>query len=106
MSDKENSKDQLVVSPEQIEAWKQEHGEIFKVNVEGHIGYLKKPGRKAIGYASTIGTKDPIKFNEIILKACWIAGDEDLLNDDELFMAVGAKLADLIVIKTAELEKL
>ena len=91
---------------DQIESWKAEHGEIFKIAVDGYVGILKKPGRKAIGYASSVGTKDPMKFNEIILKACWIAGDEELMSNDELFMAVGAKLSELIVIKTAELEKL
>ncbi|GEP52379.1 hypothetical protein FNO01nite_30510 [Flavobacterium noncentrifugens] len=94
------------VSQEQIDAWKAEHGEVFRIAVDEHTAYLKKPGRKAIGYASSIGTKDPMKFNEIILKACWLAGDEKLQSDDDLFLACGSKLADLIVIKQATLEKL
>ncbi len=94
------------VSPEQIEVWKAEYKDIFKISVEGRVGYLKKPGRKAIGYASSFGTKDPMKFNEVILNDSWLGGDEELRTDDELFMAVASKLGELVVFKTAELEKL
>ena len=47
-----------------------------------------------------------MKYNEILLNNCWIAGDEEIKKDDALFLGVSAKLADLIEVKEAELKKL
>jgi hypothetical protein len=94
------------VNQEQIDAWKKQHGEVKALIIDGHIGYLKKPDRKTIGYASTVGSKDPIKFNEIILNNCWLGGSEDIKTDDSLFLSAGQVLADLIQVKEAELVNL
>lgn len=97
---------QKEVTPELIEEWKKKHGEIFKISVDGKTCYLKKPSRKALGYASVAGKDNPLKFNEVILKDCWLAGDEEIQTDDTLFLSVSSKLTDLIQIKETELEKL
>lgn len=94
------------VAPEQIEAWKESYKEIFAVTVDNHIAYLKRPDRKSLSYASSIGTKDPIKFNEILLNNCWLGGSEDIKKDDSLFLSASSKLAELLEVKEAELVKL
>lgn len=94
------------VTPEIIEEWKKQFGSVFQVDVDGHIAYLKKPDRKTISMATTIGGKDPIKFSELMLNNCWLAGDDVIKTDDELFLAVAGKLAELIELKEAELKKL
>jgi hypothetical protein len=96
----------VTVTPEQIEEWKKQHKDIFKITVDGRTCYLKKPSRKALGYASVAGKENPLKFNEVILNNCWLGGDEEIKTDDSLFMSVSAKLTALIEIKDAELEKL
>lgn len=93
-------------TPEQIEEWKRKHGDVRAVIVDGHIGYLKKPDRKTLSYASAVGSKDPVKFNEILLGNCWLGGSEDIKTDDALFFGASATLAELIEVKTAELVKL
>lgn len=93
-------------TPEQIEAWKKKHGELKAVKVGGHVAYLKTPDRKAIAYASSVGTKDPLKFNEIILNNCFVGGSEEIKTDDTLFISVCKVLPDLIEIKEAELVNL
>lgn len=93
-------------TPEQIEAWKALHGEIFAITVEDKIGYLRKVDRKTLSFASTIGTKDPMKFNEVILANCWLGGDEELKTNDDYFLAVSGTLSQLIIVKEAELVKL
>lgn len=93
-------------TPEQIEAWKKAHGEISAVTVDGHVGYLKKPDRRTLSYASSVGTKDPVKFNEVLLNNCWLGGSEAIKTDDALFFGVSAVLGELIVVKEAELVKL
>jgi len=91
---------------EQIEEWKKKHGDVFCIKVEDKACYLKKPGRKALGYASVAGKENPLKFNEVILNDSWLAGDEEIKTDDGLFLSISPKLSELIEVKEAELEKL
>lgn len=91
---------------DQINAWKVLHGSIFALKVEDKICYLKKVDRKTLGYATTVGKESPMKFNEIILANCWLGGDDELKTNDDYFLAVSGKLAQLIIIKESELEKL
>ena len=66
--------------------------------------WLKVPGRKVIGMATSLAGKDTVKFGEIIMKNCWLGGDERILNDDELFLSANSILGNIIKIKTAELK--
>jgi len=90
----------------QIKEWKAEYGDIFKIAVEDKIAYLHSPDRKTLSYATSVGGKDPLKFNEIILNNCWLDGDEEIKTKDAYFLAVSGKLADIIQVKEAKLEKL
>jgi hypothetical protein len=91
------------VTPAQIQEWKDKHGQIFGIIVDGHICYLKKPDRKILGFASVAGKTDPMKFNEAMLNNCFIGGSEAIKTDDDLFLAASSKLSDLIQVKEAEL---
>lgn len=91
---------------EQIREWKNKYGSVFELSVDGRRAYLRKPDRKTLSYASTAGQTDPLKFNEVLLKGCWLGGDEEIRTDDELFLAASAKLGELIQVKEAELKKL
>ena len=91
---------------EQIKEWKEKHGQISRITVEDKACYLKTPSRKVLGYASMAGKENPLKFNEEILRDCWLAGDEEIRTDDTLFLSICPKLAELIEVKEAELEKL
>lgn len=94
------------ITDEQIKAWKKQHGDIFKLQIEDKVAYLKKPDRKTMSYATSVAAKDPMKFNEIMLNGCWLAGNEEIKTDDALFLGAAAKIAELIEVKEAELEKL
>ena len=104
----ENEKKQPVgqAAPEQIEAWKRQHGEVFAVTVGDSVCYLKKPSRKALGYASFASKNNPLNFNEVILNDCWLGGDESIKTDDAKFLGVSGVLTELIEVKEAELKKL
>lgn len=95
-----------MVTKEQIQEWKKQYKDVFVISVEDKKVYLRTPDRKTLSYASTLATKDPLKFNEVILDNCWLGGDEEIKTNDELFLAVSSKLPDLIQIKEATLEKL
>lgn len=102
------SKTELIgqATPEQVQEWKDKHGDIFAIKAEEHICYLRRPTRKAISYASVAGKTDPLKFNETLLRECWLGGSEEIRKNDDLFLAASGVLDKIIEIKEAELEKL
>lgn len=105
--DKKNMETKVEKTIEQkIQEWKEKHGDVFQVSVDGHTAYLKKPTRKTLGAAAVIGKADPMKYNEILLANCWLEGDEAIKTDDALFLGVSAQLAEMIEIKEAEIKKL
>ena len=96
---------------EQIKEWKGKHGDVFAIKVDDenegtHVCYLRTPKRKDLSAASVAGKVDPLKFNEVILRQCWLGGDEAIRTDDRLFLAVSGKIPDIIEIGEAELVKL
>ena len=93
-------------TPEQIEAWKRQHGDVYAITVDDGICYLKKPSRKALGYASFASKNNPINFNEVILNDCWLGGDESIRTDDAKFLGISGVIAEIIEVKEAELKKL
>jgi hypothetical protein len=94
------------ITPEQIAEWKAKHGDVWKITVEDKVAFLRSPDRKTLGYASSVGASDPMKFNEILLKNCWLAGDMEIQTNDALFLSASSKLAQLIEIKETEMVKL
>lgn len=56
----------MKLTKEQIDKLKKQHGELFQLNIEGRTAILKKPSRKSLSYATSVASKDPMKFNELI----------------------------------------
>lgn len=97
----------MKVTKEQIEAWKNQHGEISVITVDSDKKcYLKTPSRKAMSYATIVGKTDPVKKMEVLLNDAWLGGDDEIKTDDSLFYSVIPYLDGLINIKEATLEKL
>ncbi len=93
-------------TPEQIEAWKKEHGEIFQVVVEDHLAYFKKPGRKILAYASKALQESSIQYVEELLDNTFVGGSKEVLTNDDYFLAAVQVVDQMLVLKTAELTKL
>ena len=91
---------------EEIDAWKKKHGKIFAIIVGGHICYLRKPSRSELSYAATVSQNNTLKGNEVLMKAMWLGGSQDIQTEDELFFGASAKLAEVIQVKEAELVNL
>jgi len=94
------------ITQAQIDAWKLQHDSVFKIEVDKRVAYLRSPNRKEYEYAAMVGAKSGVKFNEYMLKTCWLGGDMEIQTKDSLFMGVAGKLAAIIDIKEATLEKL
>lgn len=94
------------VTEQQIEGWKKQHGEVYLVEVGGRKAYLRPADRKTISYATAVGAKDPMAFNEALIQNCWLGGDEEIKTVDSLFMGASAVLHELIEVQTASIKKL
>ena len=99
------------VTKEQIAGWKEQHRDVFAIKVEDsegklHVCYLRRPRRRDLSAATVAGQANPLKFNEVIMRQCWLGGDEEIRKDDALFLSASGKLPDLIEVAEAELEKL
>lgn len=77
---------------------------LYLIEVDGKSCILRTPTRQDLSYAAVV--KDPIKLNEVMINQLWVDGDEEIKTDDDLFMAVCAKLEDILRIKEATIKKL
>lgn len=91
---------------DQIAEWKRKYKDIFAIEVEGKRAYLHSPDRNTLSYAATVSKNDPMKFNDAILKGCWIAGDEEIQTEDKLFLGAAAQLDQIIQVAEATIKKL
>lgn len=95
------------VTKKQVQQWKEQYGEIFKITFEdGKEVYLKKPDRKVLSYAMTKMQGNPLGFAEVILSQCHLGGDADVKGNDDYFLGASVQLEGLMEVKTAELKKL
>lgn len=94
------------LSAEQIEAAKQQFGDLFQLTVEDKTCFIHKPTRQIIDLAISSSAKRSSLFEETILRNCWLAGDKEIVENDEYFFAVSKQLDEVIKFKSAELKKL
>lgn len=94
------------LTAEQIDDFKRQYADVFLIEVDDKKCYIHKPTRQVLDLASASSAKRTSLFNETILKNCWLAGDKDIIYNDDLFMGAGAVLDQVITFKNAELKKL
>lgn len=92
-------------TPEQIVNWKKEFGMVYVCTVDGKKCWLKKPDRKILAAATQHAAKNPLKFNETVLTNCWLAGDEEIKTNDDLYLGVSAQLDQIVTFKEAEIKE-
>jgi hypothetical protein len=100
----QNTKDDL--TEKEITEFKKQYKAVYLIEVENKKCYLHPPGRTVLDSASASSKKAESKFNEVIMKSCWLAGDKEIVTDDEYFLSASAQLGDLLVFKKASLKKL
>lgn len=94
-------------------AMKEKHPEIEHVlEVEGRLfGYLKKIERAtmeiALGKLQKVGQDaEYIYAGELILRNCWVAGDNEILDNEDNLMTAALQCNALIELKQASLKKI
>jgi len=95
------------VTPEMIAGWKKEHGFVFKYqSADGvYSAFFRSPSRNEIEAAQTLAAK-PLQSNEMLAKASFLAGDEDLILKDQYFYGLGEKLKGIVKKVEGELTEL
>ncbi|MBQ3804894.1 MAG: hypothetical protein II844_03680 [Prevotella sp.] len=94
----------MKIEQKKIDEWKAKHGDLYQISVEGKSCLLRRPTRKDISYASVV--RDPMQLSETMLKQLWLDGDREILEQDDLFLAVVAKMEEVMKIKEAEIKKI
>ena len=113
------------ITPEIILEWKKEFGKVHKIEVadksvkydpymvpaeddapiEGAlVGYLSKPTDKQLGFAMS---KLPavLEAGKVILKNCWLGGDDIIKTDTALLSAAALQCVELLEVRQAQLKE-
>jgi hypothetical protein len=79
--------------------------DVFTLRIDDAVGYLRKPNRKDVSMARSLGEGDYVGINELLLDAVWLEGDERIRKDDDYFLQAIPYLDKLIEAKEVELKK-
>jgi hypothetical protein len=92
----------------QITEWKAKYKYgIYAVEVEGHIGYFKNPGRQELNCAMSKADRDrALDIFEELANVTFIGGSEEILKDDQMFIGVSQELKAKLDGKKARLVNL
>lgn len=90
---------------EQVAAWKEEHGKIKVVSVDGKDIYFKQPNRALVAAANQLLVRKGVSaYADSILKNCQLNFIQETKEDDEIYFALTQKVDELITSKTAALK--
>ena len=103
----------MSTTPEQITAWKDQHGEIKSISVTVAPGdvataYLKPADRNVVAFGVTkMASNKIVEAGEFVLKNCFVGGDERLKLTGptaETAAQVAASIAASSLLKMLEVE--
>ena len=93
---------------EQINEWKRKYkAGIFSVEVDGHVGYFKNPGRNELNCAMSKADRErALAIFEELANLTFIGGSDEILKDDQMFVGVALELKVKLDGKKAKLVNL
>lgn len=95
-------------SEAQIAEWKAKYKYgIYAVEVDGHIGYFKNPGRSELNCAmSKADRENALRIFEELADLTFIGGSKQIIEDDQMFIGVSQELKVKLDGKKAKLVNL
>ena len=81
-------------TPEQIAEWKRKNTlGIYAIEVDGHVGYFKNPGRNELNCAMSKADREKAldMFDELA-NITFIGGSNEIIKDDQMFIGVSQEL--------------
>ncbi|MCK8520235.1 hypothetical protein M0D21_01580 [Aquimarina sp. D1M17] len=99
------------ITESQLHAWKSKFGKLIKVEVENDEGemrfaYFRKPTMSTRAAVLQTSKTDEFKALEVLFKNCYLGGDEEIVQDDDLKLSVITAFADLTQPKEAKAKKI
>lgn len=67
--------------------------------------YFKKPDRNVYGSALSMQARNPLAAKEIILRSTFLEGDQDIIENDDLFFSACTVVDEMLTINMATLKK-
>lgn len=92
-------------SEQELSDWKKKHQKIFHFEVDNFSCWLKRPSIENISLATSIG-KTSVDIETILLKNCWLAGNEIFLNDDDYLQAIATSFSKEIELPECNITEL
>lgn len=95
-----------MATEKQIQEWKKEHGSFYELQVEDKVCFLKPPDMLAWKRALSKVKKGftSIEVTEEILKALWLGGDKEILEDDAYFLSIDEEIQEIIEYDPADVD--
>lgn len=80
-----------------IKLWKDKYGSILKYqSTDGKVAYFREPDISTLDASAAIASTSPVKSNQVILKACFIGGDEAVITERKYLMGLMPHMQRLV----------
>lgn len=79
--------------------------EVFVLESNGLVAYVKRPSRDQLKYAMSVSQNDPLGLTEHILESGWLEGDDELKTEDRYFLDISRQIDEIIETTTVSLKK-
>ncbi|RQO37948.1 hypothetical protein DBR39_13760 [Chryseobacterium sp. KBW03] len=92
-------------SEEKLSGWKSEYGnrELIYLKVDDKLAVLRPPLADDLGdYLTAIGTNGMTKAVAMIVESLWLDGDYELIEDEDMFIAVFLQINNILEGKKGE----
>jgi hypothetical protein len=86
---------------EQIAEWKNKYKRVQEFTYTDENGkefkaWIRKPNFTELGLATTNAKKNPMNFSKTIIQTCWLAGDEEIKENEDALLSISDELENLI----------
>jgi len=107
MNTEENTPKFIVVTQEQIDTWKAQHINVFKLPLAtGETCYVRSPSVKELEFAQSLMAQGKyISYNISLFKQCFLGGD-DITHDETKLMSTAGQMMQTIETVVVTVEKL
>jgi hypothetical protein len=96
---------------EQVKA-KHKVKRVFVIDVEDpdnedkyYRAWLSKPDLKVLSAFYSVGQNDPIQASKMVFNGCFLEGDKEIVQNDEIFAAAMAQIEDLMKVTRSRIAK-
>ncbi len=94
------------VTEAQLAAWKEQHGEVLAIEIDGRTAYFKSLyDLKILKPAYAASQVSGVAFAESLVNNAWLGGDETLRTDDDYFADLSEKLEEQLDIPEFEVKR-